>query len=71
VVVLVFLLMYFVVQPIVASRQVQEERKVKEVVKAAEEKEIEETAERVKSPGTTLNDPRAIQDGFTNVYSMF
>lgn len=46
VVFLVFLVMYYVIQPIVASRAVQEERKVKEVVKAAEEKEIKKEADK-------------------------
>jgi len=46
VVILVFLVMYYVIQPIVASRAVQEERKVKEVVKAAEEKEIQKKAKK-------------------------
>lgn len=72
VVILVFFLMYFVIQPIVSSRQVQEERKVKEVVKAAEEQKIEKTAERVKQTDNSL--PiigKSHIDSFSNVYSMF
>lgn len=72
---LVFFLMYVVIQPIVASRQVQEERKVKEVVKAAEEQKIEKTAERVESPSKQpIFMPSSISNSgksFENVYSMF
>lgn len=76
VVVLVFFLMYFVIQPIVSSRQVQEERKVKEVVKAAEEQKIEKTAERVERSGGSPDNSLPIIgkssiDSFSNVYSMF
>lgn len=62
---LVFLLMYTVIQPIVASRQVQEERKVKQVVKVAQEKVIEKTAENV-NPIRSTN-----IDGFSSTYAMF
>jgi large-conductance mechanosensitive channel len=55
VVTLVFLIMYLVIQPIVTSRTIQKERKVKEVVKAAEERKIEQTAERVSSTGGQID----------------
>ena len=73
VVVLVFFLMYFVIQPIVNSRQVQEERKVKEVVKAAEEQKIEKTAERVESSSDNSSSiiGKPPVDSFSNVYSLF
>ena len=78
VVVLVFFLMYFIIQPIVNSRQVQEERKVKQVVKATEEQKIEKTAERVESSSddslsTIGKSPidSFTNGSFSNVYSMF
>lgn len=75
VVILVFFLMYFIIQPIVNSRQVQEERKVKEVVKAAEEQKIEKTVERVERSDSSPRNSLPIigkspVDSFRNVYSM-
>lgn len=76
VVVLVFLLMYVVIQPIVSSREIQEERKIKEVVKAAEEQKIEKTAQRVERSGHSSDNSLPVigtssVDSFSNVYSMF
>lgn len=76
VVILVFLLMYVVIQPIVNSREVQEERKVKQIVKVAEEQKIEKRAERVERSDNSNDDPlptfhKSPSDSFTNMYSMF
>jgi hypothetical protein len=54
---LVFMFMYYVTMPIVKSRVVQGERNVKKLVKEAEAKDIEKTAEKVTTQSQALPSP--------------
>lgn len=65
VVLLVFLSMYYVIMPIVKSRVVQKERTVKKLVKEAEKKQIQKTAEQTVPSVPSL--PFGDVDGFRNM----